>query len=274
MLSTSVAAAEAPLLQSFPMLEGRAAQAWRHQPAFRRPRHFHPEPELNLVLRGHALIRVGELRIEAGPGALLCFQPGQDHELEYASDDLDLFVLALRPELAAKISSWPSAHAIQPVKLSTQETNQLGNRLAASSELRDRNAVEGLIADVFERMGPRLRQAHVVSRRAMGELTRDPSASERELALLARSNPSQVSRLFKRDLGLRLVEYRARQRLMHFIDGVDAGQSFTQAALEAHFGSYAQCHRVFQRIMRCAPRDYFAGARTHVDARLALDALK
>jgi AraC-like DNA-binding protein len=46
---------------------------------------------------------------------------------------------------------------------------------------------------------------------------------------------------------------------------VDAGYSFTQAALEAEFGSYAQCHRVFRRATSVTPRAYFAGARAQVD---------
>jgi hypothetical protein len=44
----------ASLYQPFPMQPGHRAQAWRHQPAFLRPRHFHEEPELNLVTRGTA----------------------------------------------------------------------------------------------------------------------------------------------------------------------------------------------------------------------------
>ena len=84
-----MASSSAPLFQAFPMLAGRAAQAWRHQPAFHRPRHFHAEPELNLVVRGHARIGVGERTFLLTAGMLLAFQPGQDHELIEASPDLD-----------------------------------------------------------------------------------------------------------------------------------------------------------------------------------------
>ena len=100
----------AALFQPFPMLPGRAAQVWRHQPEYRRPRHFHEETEVNAVVRGSALVGIGDRTLELGPGELVMFEPGQDHVLLEASDDLELFVFALRPELAASASSARSAN--------------------------------------------------------------------------------------------------------------------------------------------------------------------
>ena len=57
---------------------------------------------------------------------------------------------------------------------------------------------------------------------------------------------------------------------MRFIDLVDRGSPFTRAALEADFGSYAQCHRIFRRTLRCSPQAYFAGARTQLNDETAL----
>jgi len=54
---------------------------------------------------------------------------------------------------------------------------------------------------------------------------------------------------------------------MRFIQCVDRGSSFTRAALEASFGSYAQCHRVFRQYLGCTPRDYFAVRRIEIDDR-------
>jgi AraC-like DNA-binding protein len=62
-----------------------------------------------------------------------------------------------------------------------------------------------------------------------------------------------------------LVEYRVRLKLMEFVKLVDQGRSFSNAAYGADFGSYAQCHRVFRRILGCSPKDYFASLRTAVD---------
>jgi methylphosphotriester-DNA--protein-cysteine methyltransferase len=55
---------------------------------------------------------------------------------------------------------------------------------------------------------------------------------------------------------------------MRFVHLVDAGESLGQAAVAADFGSYAQCHRVFQRALGCGPREYFAGARARVAAAI------
>ena len=80
-----------------------------------------------------------------------------------------------------------------------------------------------------------------------------------------RTHPSNLSRVVARELGVPLVELRSRLRLGEFVRLVDSGRSFTQAALDAEFGSYAQCHRVFRRATGVTPRAYFAGARVQVD---------
>jgi len=87
-----------------------------------------------------------------------------------------------------------------------------------------------------------------------------------ELGTRLRTTQSRISREFHRDLGLTLVEFRARIRLMRFVELVDSGLSLTAAATDADFGSYAQCHRVFQRALGCAPSAYFAGARAQIEA--------
>lgn len=58
-------------------------------------------------------------------------------------------------------------------------------------------------------------------------------------------------------MGLPLSAYRGRVRLLRFIDLVDGGATFLQAALTAGFGSYSQCHRVFQATLGCPPRIFF-----------------
>jgi AraC-like DNA-binding protein len=59
-------------------------------------------------------------------------------------------------------------------------------------------------------------------------------------------------------MGVTLGAYRTRLRLLKFVEAVDAGaDSLLSAALEAGFGSYSQCHRVFHRTLGCAPRAFF-----------------
>ena len=94
------------LYQPFPMVTPQVrAQVWRHAPQFRRPRHFHDEPEINLVVAGSGRFGVGDTTFTAQAGDLLWFTPGQDHVLLEASDDFDLFVVALTPELSTATSA-------------------------------------------------------------------------------------------------------------------------------------------------------------------------
>jgi AraC-like DNA-binding protein len=251
------------------MLPGRRAQAWRHQPAFRRPRHFHEEPEINLVTRGTCVLGVGDRQLQLTAGQLVVFQPGQDHELIEASPDLDLYVFALRPELHARALGPGPLAAIDASALAARELTTFEAELGAVGELRDAGSVDTRVADLFARALQGASKANATSRRIVESLRAEQSLTEGALAARLRTTPSGVSRHFRHALGIPLVEYRARLRLMRFIDLVDSGTPYTQAALEADFGSYTQCYRVFTRILRCSPQHYFAGARTQLNAQTA-----
>ena len=86
-------------------------------------------------------------------------------------------------------------------------------------------------------------------------------AQWRELAELARQaglSPSRLSRLFRAQTGVSLVEYRNQQRLERFLRLYRQGRrwSMLAAALTAGFGSYPQFHRVFKRLMGSGPAEY------------------
>jgi AraC-like DNA-binding protein len=78
------------------------------------------------------------------------------------------------------------------------------------------------------------------------------------LERLVRAYPTEISRRFHDDLGTTLSDFRSRLRLLRFIQAVDDGvPSLLAAALDAGFGSYSQCHRIFQRSFGCTPRLFF-----------------
>jgi AraC-like DNA-binding protein len=248
------------------MLPGRAAQVWRHQPAYRRPRHFHEEPEVNAVVRGTAKLAIGDRTLELGPGELVVFEPGQDHALLEASPELELFVIALRPALAERARGDHPNVLKEKILLSPSELADLRERAFALEDVRDHGAVERELCSLFASLGSRPCTSRASSRRAVGQLRTAPDISATELARRLRRAPSLVSREFHQDLGLTMVEFRARLRLMRFVRLVDRGATLTAAALGADFGSYAQCHRAFHRALGCSPRDYFRGARLAVAA--------
>jgi AraC-like DNA-binding protein len=251
------------------MLSGRRAQTWRYQPSYRRPRHFHEEPELNLVIRGSAVLGVGEQRVAVARGDAVLLQPGQDHELIWASPDLELYVLALKPSLSEHVRASLCGAAGAPIRLQPSEVGSLEAQLTAMGEIRDPVAVESQVAQIFAALAPQFGNVHVLSRRAIEILRVERAWSEEQIACRVGANPSQLSRHFHRDWGVRLSEYRARVRLIEFVKLVDSGQALSHAALSADFGSYAQCHRVFRRHVGVAPKDYFAGARREVDSVVA-----
>jgi AraC-like DNA-binding protein len=253
------------------MLPGRRAQAWRHQPSFRRPRHFHEEPELNLVLRGSGLLSVGEHRVRVARGDVLLFQPAQDHELIEASSDLELYAVAVSPSLSAHLGALPSAPSAR-ARLSESELDPLEEKLFGIGDVRDSVSVESQLVELFASVAPRFSNVHVLSRRALEMARIERALSEEHIADRLGAHPTQISRYFHRDWGVRFSEFRARLRLMEFVRLVDAGQTLSHAALAADFGSYAQCYRVFRRLVGFSPNDYFAGARRDVDAALASDA--
>jgi len=246
------------------MLAGRRAQVWRHEPAFRRPRHFHGEPELNLVVRGTCVLGVGDQSVALSQGQMQFFEPGQDHELLEASGDLELFVLALRPELAERaLGARPSCSIphVEPPRV----VSSMHAELAGLAHVSDAATTERRLAELFVRAVARAPKAHVRSHRALASLRVERDISEATLARRLSVDPSELSRRFRADLGVTLVEYRARLRIMRFVELVDRGIPMTRAALDADFGTYAQCHRVFRRVFGCAPRDYFRGTRHDLD---------
>lgn len=257
------------LYQPFPMEPGRRAQLWRHHPRYRRPRHFHAEPELNVVVEGSGKLAVGDHCWTVAPGDALLFHPGQDHVLLDGSDDFELFVMALSPELAARAggSRWLCSGG--RAQLPPQEVGALRAALNDLTCVHDREAVEQQLVGLFHKASAApATTRHVLSRRAAQILPLELAVSAGELAARLGTAPSGISRHFHADTGIRLVEYRARLRLMTFIALVDQGLSFSRAALDADFGSYAQCHRVFSRALGCSPRDYFGGLRARIDAQL------
>ena len=79
-----------------------------------------------------------------------------------------------------------------------------------------------------------------------------------ELARRAGLSPHRLSRLFKQQTGIALVDFRNRQRMEKFLQLYGTGQRRTMldAALEAGFGSYPQFHRVFKRMTGHSPRSH------------------
>lgn len=252
------------LYQPFPMPTQARAHIWRHVPATRRPRHFHAEPELNLVTGGSATFAMGEKLFPVVRGDLLWWPPGQDHVLVTASDDFDLFVIGVTADFSLRVlADTPDVACVGPIqmRLPTSALAEIEAICVASGSASDVPAIERRVGDLW-RQAHGLRRAaapvHVVTRRTMESLYQRPELGRSDLASLLRAHPTEISRQFHHDMGMTLAAFRARLRLLRFIQRVDDGApSLLAAALEAGFGSYSQCHRIFQQTFACTPRSFF-----------------
>ena len=244
----------APIYQSFPMRQRTQAQVWSYSPKYRRPRHFHAEPELNLIVAGSATFGVGDSTVQVGAGELLSFLPGQNHALLSASPDLELFAIGVGAALSSEVlgASDPLAAAAPfRVRLVRAELESLIRRITAVVGL---DRADQLVAELWQAAHrarssalPSSPARHVLTRRSLAAIERSPDVSRADLSRDSRGCASEISRHFHRDLGLTLVSYRTRVRLLRLIGLVDSrAANLTSAALQVGFGSYSQFHRAFQ----------------------------
>jgi len=261
------------------MLAAGRGQIWRYAPEYRRPRHFHAEPELNLVVSGTGTFGAGSAVLEAGPGSLLCWPPGQDHELIRASPDFDLFVVGLTPELSERVLGARSRLALTAsscLQLTAAALRHLRASCEASSfsaapDVRERQVASFWLEAHELRLGEP--EPQLSSRRALTSLLERADLGRDQIASLVRADPSEVSRQFRERTGLTLTDYRTRLRLLAFIRSVDAGRTLLAAALQAGFGSYSQCHRTFSQTFGCTPRRFF-GSPLRAEMRDAFSPLE
>ena len=252
------------IYQPFPMPTRARAHIWHHAPATRRPRHFHAEPELNLVTGGSATFAMGEKLFPVVRGDLLWWPPGQDHVLVDASHDFDLFVIGVTADFSMRVlAGTPDAACVGPIqiRLPTLALAELEAICVAPGSASDVPAIERRVGDLW-RQAHALRRAadamHVVTRRTMVSLYQQPELGRSDIARLVRAYPTEISRNFHNDMGMTLSAFRSRLRLLRFIQAVDGGApSLLAAALGAGFGSYSQCHRIFQQTFACTPRSFF-----------------
>jgi AraC-like DNA-binding protein len=246
-----------------------ASQAfvWKYTPVNwgRRPRHFHVEPELNLIASGRATFGIGESVVEAGQGDLLRFPPAQDHVLLHASPDLYLFAIGMDPVLSSEVLRAEADQVMLPLRLRLAD-DDFRALVSRASAIVDKGGVEQPCAELWEQAfwlasRPQTRPVtamHVLTRRALSAVSQAPDLGLEMLANRMQTAGSEISRYFHRDVGMTFVRFRTRQRLLRLIRLMDGGDLTLGAAADAAgFGSYSQCHRIFQAELGCSPRRFF-----------------
>lgn len=255
--------------------------AWRYaNPAGANRRHHHAELELNLVTRGNGTYLLGNRHYQIRRGDLLWLFPTQEHVLIEQTPDFEMWVVVFRRRLIKRSATDSSALPLQQRSFSGNSCRRLrphdlarfeelfGQLLNADNEPGLLNA--GLAYALlqawksFDRAGEvPARSVHpAVERAARMLLSDENSYSLPQLARRVDLSPSRLSRLFKQQTGLSIVEFRNRQRIQRFLDRYEgeraAGEQSTllSSALSAGFGSYPQFHRVFRQVAGCSPAEY------------------
>jgi AraC-like DNA-binding protein len=246
-------------------------QVWRFHPSLLRPRHFHFEPELNLLFAGEGIFGIGERVVQARAGDLLAFAPGQDHAVLEASADLAFYSIGIRIELLASTEGRLD-DSLLPSRTHLPQ-RAVEDLCALAEPLNERVASDEQILELWTRAMAARRDAsasgsvlHVLTSRAVRTLVAHPELDRASLAQLGRTGPTEIGRHFRRDVGLTLVHYRSRVRLLHFIRRMDLGaDELLSAALDAGFGSYSQLCRTFRADVGAPPRVFFDGARRQLE---------
>jgi AraC-like DNA-binding protein/mannose-6-phosphate isomerase-like protein (cupin superfamily) len=248
--------------------QGRAF-VWKYSPVNwgRRPRHFHIEPEFNLIASGQATFGIGDAVVTVSAGELLGFPPAQDHVLLDASPDLFLFAVGVEPQLSAEVLADGQDDLARPLRLRLAP-DDFRSVVARASAIVDRQDVDQPCAELWEQvhwLGWRrpLCSLHVLTRRSLAALHQAPDLGLHDLSARLKTANSEISRYFHRDVGMTFARYRTRLRLLRLIRHMDRGETSLMAAAQAAgFGSYSQCHRIFQAELGCSPRQFFhAGQR-------------
>lgn len=279
-LSFHAVPASTPTFQALNIPAPLDGRAWFHGSGYRWRRrvHRHAELEVNLVVSGRATYLVDEARYDLTPGTMIWLHPEQDHLLVNESPDYTMWLAVWRPESVSRICSAPASWPLTLPRPGGIFSKRLVEPAAEALDRLWRHALDigetqpdrlnALLAHLLlecwvmfreaDELSPR-HDVHPAVERAARLLRYDAEARTiDDIAAHAGLSPSQLSRLFKRQMGLSITEYRQRQCLQRFFEhyGSGGGTDMTSAALAAGFGSYPQFYRVFKHHMGHGPAEH------------------
>jgi len=249
---------------------------WHYRQHGRNVMHRHAELEFNLITQGAGLYLLANRKYQIRRGDLLWLFPAQEHVLIGQTPDFEMWIGVFKPAVVRRIATDANAKVLRQASPAGEYCRRLPQRdLARLEELFAGIAVVREWPGLFNAgLGYALldawrhfehaadvpvRDVHPAVERA-ARLIRNEAAALNldELARRAGLSAPRLSRLFKQQTGVALVDFRNRQRIERFLQLYGTGQRLTMldAALEAGFGSYAQFHRVFKRVIGCSPGRY------------------
>jgi AraC-like DNA-binding protein len=238
--------------------------------------HGSGELELNLVVSGTANYAIDAETYRVSGRSLIWIFPEQEQARLEPSEDFQAWFVKFRPELLAQACRSPAYEALRERrpegtfcrKLSKAAAKRLDAHCSALSlpglDVAHLNAGLAYLllsgwsefqkaADEKEASG-----LHPAVEKAARILRAEPATgSLNQLAKTCGASASWLSRLFRQQMSISLVEYRNHCRIERFFELYRRGQprNIAQTAAEAGFGSYAQFHRVFRKKVGYGPAE-------------------
>jgi len=238
--------------------------------------HHHAELEFNLVTAGSGLYLLDNRKYRIRRGDLLWLFPAQEHVLVEQSLDFAMWIGVFKPGMVRAAAEDAGSRILRddnpPGEYCRRLPREILERLEALlDEVTAHQDRPGLfnaglryaLLDTWNHFEHAaevpVQDVHPAVEKA-AQLIRDGAATLKLAELGRRSglSPARLSRLFKEQTGVALVDFRNRQRIERFLQLYGTGQRTTMldAAFEAGFGSYPQFHRVFKRVLGCSPGSY------------------
>ena len=238
--------------------------------------HHHAELEFNLVTQGRGLYLLANRKYQIRRGDLLWLFPAQEHVLIEQSPDFEMWIGVAKPATVRRIATDMDAKILRQANPAGEYCRRLSQpalvrletlfaEIAATHErpgLFNAGLNYALLAawQSFEHAADvPVHDVHPAVEKAARHIRdQNNTIGLEELAQHAGLSAPRLSRLFKQQTGIALVDFRNRQRVEKFLSLYRTGQRVTMldAALEAGFGSYPQFHRVFKRVLGCSPGSY------------------
>jgi AraC-like DNA-binding protein len=242
--------------------------------------HVHRFVEVFLVVRGSAVVVLGERRMQLSAGGLMFVPPGIEHWTAETSKALRRYNLSVRPALVRRVLGADEARrvlakgqsAVLVAQLSAAELESLAGllsevvRLSPDQVSRFNAGLGYALASAYvawskadhsavpSTLHPAVAKALALMRGEGLHLGRNALAERTGLSV------SHLSRLFVQELGQELREVRNQRRIERALELIREGhtRSLTEAAIDAGFGSYSQFHRVYTRAMGVSPSKQLA----------------
>jgi len=233
-----------------------------------RAAHKHRFAQFLLYLAGKGVQTIGSKTFEIEPGSLVFVSPGMSHAFRYVGN---------RPPLCLVIDFDGGATVARKsgvVRLSQLESGQIKHELSRLIQLYGLGRKAPLIqtsARILSIMGILTAQSRISNReevktsgitQRVDRLLRQSDGADlsiRELAKRAGYQPDYLNRIFKRESGLTLGQYRARQLVLRAKTLLSQCRRVQEVADELGFHDQNYFARWFRQQTGEQPRKYLSG---------------